>query len=78
MLSVSPQAVSKWENDQTCPDISLLPELWKTIGVSANGLLSGHPSKTESAVKLVPAEEREELNDMVLRIRVNSDGTKHV
>ena len=26
-LSVSPQAVSKWENDQTCPDISLLPAL---------------------------------------------------
>ena len=25
MLEVSPQAVSKWENDQTCPDISLLP-----------------------------------------------------
>ena len=27
MLEVSPQAVSKWENDQTCPDISLLPKL---------------------------------------------------
>lgn len=26
-LNVSAQAVSKWENDQTCPDISLLPEL---------------------------------------------------
>lgn len=26
-LSVSLQAVSKWENDQTCPDIGLLPEL---------------------------------------------------
>ena len=27
MLDVSAQAVSKWENDQTCPDISLLPRL---------------------------------------------------
>lgn len=26
-LGVSPQAVSKWENDQTCSDIGLLPEL---------------------------------------------------
>ena len=26
-LGVSPQAVSKWENDQTCPDIMLLPKL---------------------------------------------------
>ena len=27
ILDVSSQAVSKWENDQTCPDISLLPQL---------------------------------------------------
>ena len=26
-LLVSPQAVSKWENDLSCPDISVLPEL---------------------------------------------------
>ena len=26
-LRVSPQAVSKWENNLSCPDISLLPEL---------------------------------------------------
>ncbi|MCG5029772.1 helix-turn-helix domain-containing protein, partial [[Ruminococcus] torques] len=26
-LSVSPQAVSKWENDINYPDISLLPQL---------------------------------------------------
>ena len=27
MLDITAQAVSKWENDQTCPDISLLPVL---------------------------------------------------
>ena len=26
-LGVSSQAVSKWETDQTCPDILLLPQL---------------------------------------------------
>ena len=26
-LNVSPQAVSKWENDQSCPDILLLPQV---------------------------------------------------
>ena len=38
MLNVSGQAVSKWENDQTCPDISLLPTLAKTFGISVDEL----------------------------------------
>ncbi len=33
-LNVSAQAVSKWENDQSCPDISILPELSKLLGIS--------------------------------------------
>ena len=34
MLLVSPQAVSKWENDISCPDISLLPKLSEILGIS--------------------------------------------
>ena len=30
-LGVSAQAVSKWENDASCPDINLLPQLCKTV-----------------------------------------------
>ena len=41
ILGVSPQAISKWENDQTCPDISLLPTIAKTFGISVDELLSG-------------------------------------
>ena len=41
MLGGSAQAVSKWENDQTCPDISLLPHLAKILGVSVDRLLTG-------------------------------------
>lgn len=40
-LNVSPQAVSKWENDINYPDISLLPDLAHFLGVSVDELLSG-------------------------------------
>ena len=40
-LGVSPQAVSKWENDLTCPDIMTLPKLAQLLGVSTDELLSG-------------------------------------
>lgn len=74
VLGISPQAVSKWKNDITCPDISLLPKLAKTLEVSVDELLSG---KSEPTAKMFPIEERKEIKDMILRIVVNSaDGDK--
>ena len=70
-LGVSAQAVSKWENDQTCPDISLLPLLSKTLGVSVDELLSGK-QESAPAVQIVPANERKDIKDMVLRIVISS------
>ena len=76
MLEVSPQAVSKWENDQTCPDISLLPMLAKILGVSVDELLSGK-QELQPVVTLVPEEQRKDIKDMMLRIVVDShDGDK--
>lgn len=75
MLNVSPQAVSKWENDQTCPDISLLPKLAEILGISVDELLSGKKEAPPS-VKIVPAEQRKDIKDMMLRIKVNADGAK--
>ena len=37
-MKVSPQAVSKWENGVTLPDIMLLPELAAYFGVSIDEL----------------------------------------
>ncbi len=39
-LSVSPQAVSKWETGGCYPDISLLPLIADVFGVSTDRLLS--------------------------------------
>ena len=69
-LGVSPQAVSKWENDQTCPDISLLADLAKILGVSIDELLTG--KKEESTVKMLPKNEIKEIKDMMLRITITS------
>ena len=75
LLEVSPQAVSKWENDQTCPDIGLLPKLAQILGVTTDELLSGKQELQE--VKLLPPEQRKDIKDMLLRIIVDStDGDK--
>ena len=68
-LLVSPQAVSKWENDLSCPDISVLPELSRILGITVDELLSG---KKENTVQFVPEDERKNINDMMLRIVVDS------
>ena len=70
-LGVSAQAVSKWENDQTCPDISLLPLLAKTLGVTVDELLSGK-EESAPAVQIIPVSERKDINDMMLRIIIKS------
>ncbi|MBR2422947.1 MAG: helix-turn-helix transcriptional regulator [Oscillospiraceae bacterium] len=76
-LGVSSQAVSKWENDQTCPDISLLPKLAELLGVSVDELLSGKKNELAETVKVLPPEERKDIKDMMLRIVVDSaDGDR--
>ena len=44
-LGVSAQAVSKWENDQSCPDISLLPRLAELFGITVDELLGRQTEK---------------------------------
>ncbi len=74
-LGVSPQAVSKWENDQTCPDISLLPRLAKLLDVTTDTLLTGEENLP--AVRVLPPEKRKSLNELMLRIVVDSaDGDR--
>lgn len=67
-LGVSSQAVSKWENDVSCPDISLLPQLCKELGITSDELLTGKSNE----VKMMPAAERKSLDELTLRIYVNS------
>ncbi len=44
-LGVTPQAVSKWENDQSCPDIATLPRLAEIFSISTDELLGRETTK---------------------------------
>lgn len=68
-LGVSAQAVSKWENDNSCPDIMLLPKIAQLFGVTIDSLLMDEPKKE---TQILPPEERKNIDDLVFRIRVNS------
>ena len=67
-MGVSSQAVSKWETDASCPDISALPHLCKILGITTDELLIG---KMEE-VKMVPPAERKGLDELILRVKVFS------
>lgn len=41
-LGVSPQAVSKWENDVSCPDVTMIPRIAQLFNVSTDELLGIH------------------------------------
>ncbi len=49
LLDVTAQAVSKWENDISCPDIQLLPKIAEILNTTTDELLTG--KKTEQKNK---------------------------
>ncbi len=72
-LGVSSQAVSKWENDQSCPDIALLPQLAKLLGMTVDELLTGNGNQ----VRVQPEEARKRLEELTLRVRIlSAEGDK--
>ena len=49
-MLVTPQAVSKWETNQSCPDISALPQLAELFGISVDELLGKEPAHRAEVV----------------------------
>ena len=69
-LHITDRAVSKWERGLGCPDISLLDDLAKILGVSISSLLNGE-EEVENAIKTTityPTESRKQR----IKERVNS------
>ena len=68
-MGISSQAVSKWENDVSCPDIQSLPRLARLLGVTVDELLS---DKAQEVQMLSPAE-RKSLDQLTLRVRMTGN-----
>lgn len=72
-MSVTAQAVSKWECDSSYPDITVMQTLAKTLGVTVDELLSGEQKIPE--VKEAPAEK---IDRRIILIEVKADETNVV
>ena len=72
-LNITAQAVSKWENDLTSPDIDTLIALSDIFDISVDELLG----KEKKEALYVPEASRKDISQMVFRIKVNSaDGDR--
>ena len=72
-VNISAQAVSKWENDLSAPDISTLPILADILNVSLDELLG----REVEEIKIVPEGKRKDINSMLIKINVlSSEGDK--
>lgn len=72
-VNISYQSVSKWENDITSPDISLLVQLADILGVTLDQLM-GKPDTTATTATSAPVD----TSKLVLRISIISHGNDKV
>lgn len=70
-LDVTPQAVSKWENNLSCPDIMLLPKISEILGLGLEELLTGERKTEEKQKAAVP-----DNTKLRLRIKISPPGKK--
>ena len=74
-MGVTSQAVSKWENDISCPDITTLPRLADYFEVSLDKLIRGEePTRTH----ILQGNAKRDINTMIVRVVVDSAGGENV
>lgn len=73
LLGVTSQAVSKWENNNSLPDITLLPAIADLFETTIDALMSRERS---DVVRFVPEKTRKSIDEMFLHIQLISDDTK--
>lgn len=73
LLDVTAQAVSKWENDLSCPDIMLLPKISQLLGISIDEMLGNPPSQKQEEPK-----PDADIKKLSLKINITAPGKKPV
>lgn len=61
-LGVTAQAISKWENNQSCPDIAMIPTLADLFGITTDELLGREVPKTVYQGEVITHADDEEDN----------------
>ncbi len=71
-LNITPQAISRWENDISSPDISVLSELADMFCVTVDELIGKEPKTV-----IVPEGQRKPFDSLMLKMKILSeDGDK--
>ena len=74
-LGVSEQAISKWENEQCAPDVSLFPVMAEFFGVSIDRLFGYHQTSYAAEVKAI-IKAADDSGDIYKEIEIVSEGLK--
>lgn len=68
-LGVTPQAVSKWETDNSYPDIDLLVEIADLFNCTVDELLGRKNNDT----RVLTDDMKKDINKMLLKVRITSE-----
>lgn len=74
-LNLSPQTISKWENNLSMPDISMLPILADYYGISVDSLLSYDAKEREAGMKELAQRIHSLVNDGKAELAYNELST---
>ena len=71
-LNITAQSVSKWENDNSYPDVAILGDIASIFNITVDELL-GREVKTTS---ILEEHGRKDINKLVLKVKILSEDNK--